>query len=143
MQLQEKCVIISALLKKTQTNKSWFMGTFEILTFPSSRKPRTVAGSGSQSWCLAVPTKLHLEPPSCSPTFLLSKEMREGLREVPAALLPAVWHTHCPQRALAVGRVDEAWGLQAENSQLQLMEGDFCVFLYLHRYIPGGGFGEM
>lgn len=49
MQLEEKCVIISALLKKTQTNKSWSMGTFEILTFPWSRKPRTVAGSSSCS----------------------------------------------------------------------------------------------
>lgn len=53
MQLQEKCVIISALLEKTQTNKSGFMGTFEILTIPLSRKSRTVAGSSSRS-CLGA-----------------------------------------------------------------------------------------
>lgn len=113
VQLQEKCVIISALLKEAQMNKYWFMGNLEIQTVPSSRKSRTVAGSSSWS----CPGAWESCRAALLPIWHSRGDVREGSQ--PYHVFPAL--------GVAAGQAGEEWGHHAQNSQGQLTERDFCL----------------
>lgn len=109
--LRKKCVVISALLKKTQTNKSWFMGPSEILTFPLSMKLRTAYDSGSCSCPGAWQSPQTYTQSTLAALWPLLSEVMEGLKT--CALLcsqlcdtgtalqnPACWKLGCSWKVI-------------------------------------------